>query len=366
MFLPWQDGAYGVCLSICTDTGEKHTWFLNHPESTQTIRECVDEIQAWFDKADVVIAHNAKFDLHWNQNYGIELKGSVHCTLLAEYVLQGHAVKMIDLGLSTLSVQRGFPPKSDKVKEYWDAGYQTDEIPASVLVEYAELDAELALKVYLQQAAEIKERDLTTLISLDMETLLCIQEMEWNGMLLDKPLLEEWAEETTRELVQLDAWLVDTLGIHNAGSNEQLSCGLFGGSYQIAGRVPGKREGTMKNGKVPHSILDNGAGFTPDPNTRTKKDGIYSVSVDLIELLKPRTPMQREIKEKLIERSRKDQLNKVYFKGLSSRADDTGYVHCNLNQVITKTSRLSCSNPNLQNIPRGDTGPVKKCFLSRW
>lgn len=41
-------------------------------------------------------------------------------------------------------------------------------------------------------------------------------------------------------------------------------------------------------------------------------------------------------------------------------------IHHALNHVATVTSRLSSSNPNLQNIPRGDTSEVKLMFVSRF
>lgn len=41
-------------------------------------------------------------------------------------------------------------------------------------------------------------------------------------------------------------------------------------------------------------------------------------------------------------------------------------IHHSLNHTSTVTSRLSSSEPNLQNIPRGDTSEVKKMFTSRF
>jgi DNA polymerase I-like protein with 3'-5' exonuclease and polymerase domains len=43
-----------------------------------------------------------------------------------------------------------------------------------------------------------------------------------------------------------------------------------------------------------------------------------------------------------------------------------GMLHVRLNQHITATGRFSGSNPNMQNMPRGGTFPVKRVFVSRF
>ena len=45
---------------------------------------------------------------------------------------------------------------------------------------------------------------------------------------------------------------------------------------------------------------------------------------------------------------------------------DTGLLHVSLTQHITSTGRFSGRNPNMQNMPRGGTFPVKRVFVSRW
>ena len=44
----------------------------------------------------------------------------------------------------------------------------------------------------------------------------------------------------------------------------------------------------------------------------------------------------------------------------------TGLLHVGLTQHITSTGRFSGRNPNMQNMPRGGTFPVKRVFVSRW
>jgi DNA polymerase I-like protein with 3'-5' exonuclease and polymerase domains len=45
---------------------------------------------------------------------------------------------------------------------------------------------------------------------------------------------------------------------------------------------------------------------------------------------------------------------------------DHSLLHVRLNQHITATGRFSGANPNMQNMPRGKTFPVKRVFKSRW
>jgi len=48
------------------------------------------------------------------------------------------------------------------------------------------------------------------------------------------------------------------------------------------------------------------------------------------------------------------------------RKSNTGMLHVGLTQHITSTGRFSGRNPNMQNMPRGGTFPVKRVFVSRW
>jgi DNA polymerase I-like protein with 3'-5' exonuclease and polymerase domains len=55
-----------------------------------------------------------------------------------------------------------------------------------------------------------------------------------------------------------------------------------------------------------------------------------------------------------------------FVNGISVHTKSNGYLHATLSQHITATGRFSSKNPNMQNMPRGGTFPVKKVFVSRW
>lgn len=110
--------------------------------------------------------------------------------------------------------------------------------------------------------------------------------------------------------------------------------------------------------------LDSWASSTP---------GLYSVSAEVIELLGNRDiPFLKAL-------AKRAKLNKdltTYYistdpetgeqKGMLTLVGADGIVHHGLNHTLTVTSRLSSSNPNMQNIPRGDTSRIKLLFSSRF
>ena len=55
-----------------------------------------------------------------------------------------------------------------------------------------------------------------------------------------------------------------------------------------------------------------------------------------------------------------------FVEGISVFTKEDGFLHVALTQHITSTGRFSGRNPNMQNMPRGGTFPVKKVFVSRW
>lgn len=55
-----------------------------------------------------------------------------------------------------------------------------------------------------------------------------------------------------------------------------------------------------------------------------------------------------------------------FVDGIAKHTKQDGFLHVNLTQSITSTGRFSGRNPNMQNMPRGGTFPVKRVFISRW
>ena len=55
-----------------------------------------------------------------------------------------------------------------------------------------------------------------------------------------------------------------------------------------------------------------------------------------------------------------------FVEGIATHTKKDGMLHVRLLQHRTATGRLSGADPNMQNMPRGGTFPVKRVFVSRW
>jgi DNA polymerase I-like protein with 3'-5' exonuclease and polymerase domains len=55
-----------------------------------------------------------------------------------------------------------------------------------------------------------------------------------------------------------------------------------------------------------------------------------------------------------------------FVEGINTYVKPDGMLHVRLLQHRTSTGRFSGADPNMQNMPRGGTFPVKKVFVSRW
>ncbi len=98
------------------------------------------------------------------------------------------------------------------------------------------------------------------------------------------------------------------------------------------------------------------------PARKKTKSG-YSTNVDVLESLKDRHPIVREI----LEYRKLAKLSSTYVEGLLKVVGADGRIHSSFNQTETRTGRISSAEPNMQNIPvRTELGSnMRRFFVAR-
>jgi len=398
---PWCRDSFLVNIHTSDETGNnKRTWWFYHRElSPVDQHKLVLELQEYLNQFDRLVGHNLKFDVQWLWHLGLNTNHHrLFCTMIADYLLRGQ--EQVSYALNSLCERYGVPYKLDQVKQFWDAGYNTDEIPKSILDAYVGQDVDSTRQIFLKQVPLIQRYGLAKLVGLQMTLLNILARMEMDGTLVDQDAMRRYTEETRQRLVDLEEQLFDLFGQRfNLGSGDELSAHLYGGVVKVPGKerfVTTKkckyREPyifTYKDGRKTvkyrtrqldqlivkerntiHQIEVNGVGFKPPDRSELKKEGYFATDKGTIARLRGKTKKQRAILEKLGERSALAKLLETFEgkspgTGLINMIHPDGCLHPSFNQTVTRTGRLSSSNPNGQNLPRGSTSPIKKVIIPR-
>lgn len=330
-----------------------------------------NQVRRLLESCTELVLFNAKFDLHWLNRVGIDFSGKrIWDCQLAEFILSRQTWKYPDM--ATTAQNYGLPCKLDIVKtEYWKKGIDTPDIPRDILYEYAQHDARLTYDIRLCQLERFKEEPaLYKLFRLQCADLLILLEMEAAGLVLREDIAEAKSKELHKELEQIEN---DLRAIYpdipiNFGSNDQLSAFLYGG---IISEVVKQHDGFYKSGKragepkFKNVVIEHQLPrlFEPLKGSELKKEGVYSTSEDTLQKLRGK---HRKLVEKLLRMSEIRKLLSTYYDGLialNRRMNwPPGRLFGQYNQVVARTSRLSSSNPNLQNL----SGDSLDMFVTRF
>ncbi len=346
----------------------------------------LEQIAQAFAQAELVIAFNAKYDLHWLRRYipDLRIPPCWDCQL-AQFILdsQTNAYPSLDDVLRKYSL----PCKDDRIKrEYWDQGRSTLEVPIELLREYNEYDCTGTYQVYLRQRDLLKDnngnpsdcrsgtdsakRNMAVLFRLHCDDLLVLEEMEFNGLLYDSEESLRLAESIGEQLKGVYEELrpfVQSRDV-NWNSPKQCSAVLYGGSIPFRLRQSTCR--TLKSGEIKRGERwgEEHVEFPRlcEPIEKTQlADGTWSTDEATLRSLKASGPAQQLIKL-ILKVSELDKLKGTYYEGMPKIINKMEWpknmIHGNINQCVTKTGRTASSKPNIQQTPSA----LKPLFKSRY
>ena len=140
-------------------------------------------------------------------------------------------------------------------------------------------------------------------------------------------------------------------GTPYANTTKHLDCGGNGYNLQPLGLVAGLKF------KAPNSKWISANGF-----------GVSKSNLDILQGMAKRNNMTDAVNflTDVKRLSALDSYLSSFVEGIKAHVKTDGKLHVRLLQHRTATGRFSGADPNMQNMPRGGTFPVKKVFVSRW
>ncbi|MBS0654322.1 MAG: DNA polymerase I [Verrucomicrobia bacterium] len=269
--------------------------------------------------------HNIKYDWHVFNNVGINIATICGDTILESYLLNAH---QRNHSLDELSLVY-FGKKKIETSELLGKGkaqIQMDQVPIERVAEYCCEDVEYTLKLKHVLDKEIETRHLKKLLTeVELPLIPILGKMEARGIYVDLETLSGLSHTIEKEIKILQEAIYEEAGeVFNLNSPKQLSAILFEKML-----IP-----PLKKGR-----------------TTT-----LSTSADILETLAVQFP----IAQKVLDYRSLEKLRSTYIDSLPQEVNpNTGRIHCQFNQSVAATGRLSCQNPNLQNIPvRSELGAL--------
>jgi DNA polymerase-1 len=356
------------------DTGETKIWKLEYDE--QPYGKNLSEIQEWLSSAVVLIGFNTKYDIHWLYRYGLDYS---QCRIfdcqLAWYILTAQQFQYPSL--DQVAEHYGLAKKLDIVKEeYWNKGFDTDEVPYEILSEYLAQDLAVTAEVYkaIQKDIEWSSKEMQQLIKMSNLDLVVLSDIEQNGLLINLEKSLDKGNKIVTEIEQIDDYLREFAGYDwfNPNSGDHLSAFLYGGTITRVEKQDylftykdGRTATKQRNTDVPYVFRGL---FKPLEGSELAKEGFYATNEPtLTSLLEKAKGEYRNILETILHRAKIEKRRGTYYHGYPKRIEEMGWggdsiLHPSFNQCVTVSGRLSSTKPNVQNIE----GEVKEVFITRF
>lgn len=175
-----------------------------------------------------------------------------------------------------------------------------------------------------------EEQEVSVFCDIEMPLIEVLADMEASGIRTDEQVLRVIGESLAERIGELTTLIHAMAGEEfNINSPKQLGSILF-------------EKLELKNGK------------------KTKTG--YSTNAEVLDKIRDQHPIVPLVQEYRM----LTKLNGTYVEGMLPLIDDTERIHAHFQQTVTATGRLSCTEPNLQNIPiKTELGrQFRKAFIS--
>lgn len=344
----------GMCLAI-PEQDRVRSWYV--PWGHQTLEPqlpfdlVAQALRAiWEDPSKLKPFHNIKFDDHMGRVLGWELQGTRYDTMLAARLydenrgatLKARAVQDLHLPWAKDAadhldqVLTGYVRRSGMTKSAYMARYGYSQVPLQIAGPYGCLDAEFTLRLWQHYENWGVSRRFPRVWRNEMALTEVLCDMEENGLPVDLPYLH---------------WLSDAVAADKATLQDQIAVQL---------RSEGAPVFDLGSDAQLIRYMQKNLGLKL---FHTTKKGNLAADKEVLEYwadASPALPLVLKWRDA-------EKIASTYTLSLLEFVDKAGVLHPNFQQAGTNTGRLSCRQPNFQNIPADGGKPrsVRRMFVTR-
>ena len=355
----------------------------------------VSYLKPIFERKDVrIIGHNLKFDMHAMSRIGINIKThDVFDTMIASWLCDENTPNGLKensadkLGIAQTHFKEVTENVPSDVKKRFGLNANSKATFDLTLIEesapYALDDAFYTFKLYEGFLDELEEQDMYKIYNkLYVPFIRTIYDMERKGVTVDVDRLEEMSEEINEDMDNLHYEITELAGVEfSLSSNAQLAELLFGYSS------PPKEVNLEKQPKIVQKMFEEGddealakRGLYIENNTLYKQSGNPAIkkksfhfrvlnttpsgapqtNADVFWKLSKMSFKDKrknegvELCRLMLEYKKLEKLKSAFIDGLRDQLYEDGKAHPSFNIIGTDSGRLSCSSPNLQQLPKAD------------
>lgn len=342
------------------------------------LSEVIDILNTYvFDNPSVIkIAHNTKFDMKFAIKTGFRFRGRFEDTMLMHHLLDENSKH----GLKDVAT-KFFP----EFKGYEDevAKYKWEDVPLAILSPYCVADTDLTLRIYrIFVLRLLEEPELYNLYrNFTLPTMKLTNELEMTGFKVDQEYLEQAIKKTQEDMsdaqtrlrnhpvvIKFEEKTIKRKKREAIAIQEEKRDNPENSAIKVKNAEKKLRE--IKAGEVKlydginfgshkqlGDLLFTREGFSfPLPYVHKKRGKARSTEAQYIMEFKDDSGFI----DLLLEWRGYGKVLSTYLLGIKNKMGTDGRVHPSYKVHGTVTGRLSCVQPNLQNIPRGSTASIVK------
>ena len=335
------------------------------------LKDALTQLLRLFQAKSVTVAmHNAKFDLKVLatniKKAGFKnaeltekiLESSIYDTMIYAWLQNPERTGKNSYSLESLGEQI-LGLKGIEFSDIVEKGQTFADVPLEKAAPYGAEDADFTLKLAQAQQKggfdpSTKLRDRTASPTqppvVECNNSSVLPEVECRNSGVSRPPLEKLFQLEMKVLpiltkMELTGIHLDTATLH--AYNKELTEGIAAAEQSIYKEVG--HEFNIASPKQLQTVLFEERGLKAGKKTKTG----YSTDTSVLEELAFEDPVPRMI----LDYREMAKLKSTYVEALPKLVDDQGRIHTDFVQTGTATGRLSCRDPNLQNIPvRNEAG----------